>query len=82
MAYSHQKASIAELRFFKREASSAKRARRASVTVAAGILQKAGLITYKRGAVKVESRPGLEDATCECYGIMTEQIKKWQAEAN
>jgi CRP-like cAMP-binding protein len=56
--------------------------RRASVTVAAGILQKAGLITYKRGAVKVESRPGLEDATCECYGIMTEQIKKWQAEAN
>jgi CRP-like cAMP-binding protein len=56
--------------------------RRASVTVAAGMLQKAGLITYKRGAVKVESRPGLEDATCECYGIMTEQMKKWQAETS
>jgi CRP-like cAMP-binding protein len=56
--------------------------RRASVTVAAGILQKAGLIIYKRGVVKVESRPGLEDATCECYGIMLRQITKWQAETD
>ena len=56
--------------------------RRASVTVAAGILQKAGLIIYKRGVVRVESRPGLEDATCECYGIMLRQITKWQAETN
>jgi CRP-like cAMP-binding protein len=36
--------------------------RRASVTVAAGILQKAGLITYKRGAVNVENRARLEEA--------------------
>lgn len=56
--------------------------RRASVTVAAGILQKAGLITYRRGSVKVLSRTKLEDATCECYGIMTRQIRKWQEEAN
>ena len=55
--------------------------RRASVTVAAGILQKAGLITYKRGAVRIESRTQLEDAACECYVIMTQQIKKWHAEA-
>ena len=56
--------------------------RRASVTVAAGILQKAGLITYTRGAVKIESRTQLEDAACECYEIMTQQIKKWQAETS
>jgi CRP-like cAMP-binding protein len=56
--------------------------RRASVTVAAGILQKAGLITYKRGSVKILSRTKLEDATCECYGIMARQIKKWQEETN
>jgi CRP-like cAMP-binding protein len=55
--------------------------RRASVTVAAGILQKAGLITYKRGSVKIESRGRLEDAACECYGIMTRQVEKWRAEA-
>jgi CRP-like cAMP-binding protein len=54
--------------------------RRASVTVAAGILQKADLITYGRGSVKVENRAKLEAAACECYGIMTEQVKKWHAE--
>jgi CRP-like cAMP-binding protein len=54
--------------------------RRASVTVAAGILQKAGLIAYGRGSVKIKNRAKLEDAACECYGIMTEQVKKWHAE--
>jgi Crp-like helix-turn-helix domain len=55
--------------------------RRASVTVAAGILQKAGIITYTRGVVKIESRAQLVDSACDCYGTMTEQIKKWHAEA-
>jgi len=40
---------------------------RPSVTVAAGALQRAGLIEYTRGMVKVLSRPGLEGASCECY---------------
>jgi CRP-like cAMP-binding protein len=56
--------------------------RRASVTVAAGILQKAGLITYSRGVVKINNRQNLEDAACECYGKMAQQTKKWRAEAN
>jgi CRP-like cAMP-binding protein len=54
--------------------------RRASVTVAAGILQKAGLIDYSRGNVKIRSRAKLEEASCECYGMMTEQIEKWRIE--
>jgi CRP-like cAMP-binding protein len=56
--------------------------RRASVTVAAGMLQKAGLITYKRGAVTIEDRTRLQEAACECYGVLTEQIKKWQSETH
>lgn len=44
--------------------------RRATVTVAAGILQKAGLIQYTRGKMTVLDRAGLEDASCECYGIV------------
>jgi CRP-like cAMP-binding protein len=56
--------------------------RRASVTVAAGMLQKAGLITYKRGAVTIEDRTRLEEASCECYSVLTAQIKKWQSEAD
>ncbi len=51
--------------------------RRSSVTVAAGILQKAGLIAYTRGDVKIIDRLKLEEAACECYGIMRRQIKDW-----
>jgi CRP-like cAMP-binding protein len=40
---------------------------RPSVTVAAGTLQRAGLIEYTRGTVRVLSRQGLESAACECY---------------
>jgi CRP-like cAMP-binding protein len=43
--------------------------RRAGITVAAGTLQKAGLIRYERGRMAITDRPGLEAASCECYGI-------------
>lgn len=56
--------------------------RRASVTVAAGHLQKAGAITYKRGSVNVENRLKLESIACECYKNMIRQIEKWRAEAD
>jgi CRP-like cAMP-binding protein len=55
--------------------------RRASVTVAAGMLQKAGLIAYSRGDVKIENRAGLEAATCECYASITRQSSMWQNES-
>ena len=42
--------------------------RRASITMAAGMLQQAGLIRYRRGNILIVDRPGLEDAACECYG--------------
>jgi Crp-like helix-turn-helix domain len=54
--------------------------RRSSVTVAAGILQKAGLIAHTRGDVEIIDRPRLEDAACECYGIMRWQTAKWHSE--
>jgi CRP-like cAMP-binding protein len=41
--------------------------RRAGVSVAANTLRKAGLIDYQRGEITVLNRPGLEDASCECY---------------
>jgi len=56
--------------------------RRASVTVAAGILQKAGLISYTRGAVKILDRKKLEEAACDCYGIVQRQLRDWETESN
>jgi len=56
--------------------------RRSSVTVAAGILQKAGLISYTRGSVKILSRKNLEAAACDCYGIVQRQLTAWETEAN
>ncbi len=44
--------------------------RRQTVTVVAGTLQAAGLIGYRRGAIRVLDRRRLEAAACECYGAM------------
>jgi len=44
--------------------------RREGVTEAALNLQKAGLISYARGHIKVLDRPGLEQRTCECYQVV------------
>lgn len=41
--------------------------RRVGVTVAAGALQRAGMIHYHRGMLTVIDRPGLERMACRCY---------------
>lgn len=41
--------------------------RRATVSLAAMVLQNEGLIQYNRGHIKVIDQPGLEAFTCECY---------------
>jgi CRP-like cAMP-binding protein len=51
-------------------------ARRASVSLAAATLQHAGLLTYHRGLVTILDRPGLEAASCECYGIITAEFAR------
>jgi CRP-like cAMP-binding protein len=55
--------------------------RRSSVTVAAGLLQKSGHITYNRGSVRIENRQRLEDAACECYNMIRDQTEVWRREA-
>lgn len=42
---------------------------RTGVSIAAGALQRAGLIQYKRGEVIIMNRRGLEHRSCECYRI-------------
>ncbi|RYI26770.1 MAG: helix-turn-helix domain-containing protein, partial [Acetobacteraceae bacterium] len=43
--------------------------RRAGISVAAAVLQRAGLIRYGVGKITITDRPGLENASCECYGV-------------
>ena len=54
--------------------------RRPGVTVAMGILEKAGLITHGRGYITVTNRAGLERASCECYRTILERQAKLMTE--
>jgi CRP-like cAMP-binding protein len=50
--------------------------RRPTATIAAGVLQKAGLITYRRGRMTILNREGLEEAACECYAAVQEHFER------
>jgi CRP-like cAMP-binding protein len=50
--------------------------RRPSVTVAAGLLQKAGLIQYQRGRIRIADRARLEGAACGCYERVRQDIDR------
>jgi CRP-like cAMP-binding protein len=48
--------------------------RREGVTEAAGKLQHAGLIRYRRGHIAVLERSGLETRACECYAVVKAEL--------
>jgi CRP-like cAMP-binding protein len=50
--------------------------RREGVTEAAGSLQSAGLIEYRRGRITVLDRKGLEERTCECYAVVKREYDR------
>jgi CRP-like cAMP-binding protein len=50
--------------------------RREGVTDAAGHLQHAGLIHYRRGHITVIDRAGLEQRTCECYAVVKKEYDR------
>jgi len=50
--------------------------RREGVTIAAGRLQDAGLISYVRGHIYILDRQGLEKNTCECYEVVKNEYKR------
>lgn len=49
-------------------------ARRAGITVAAGMLQEMKSIEYRRGQLHIRNREVLERAVCECYSIMRNEL--------
>src|SRR6266581_2986198 len=50
--------------------------RREGITEAAGNLQRAGLISYRRGHISVLDRSGLELHACECYAVVKKELTR------
>jgi CRP-like cAMP-binding protein len=50
--------------------------RRPGVTVAARTLQATGAIDYERGRIFVRDRARLEEASCECYGLVRDHYRR------
>jgi CRP-like cAMP-binding protein len=48
--------------------------RREGITEAAGKLQRAGVIKYRRGHITVLERTGLESSVCECYAVVKKEF--------
>ncbi|MGB3692460.1 MAG: Crp/Fnr family transcriptional regulator [Spirulinaceae cyanobacterium] len=48
--------------------------RRSGVTVAAGTLQQAGMISYRRGKIKIINHEDLEATACECYRLVQSEF--------
>jgi CRP-like cAMP-binding protein len=48
--------------------------RREGITTAAGTLQDAGFIRYRRGHIAVLDRTGLEKSSCECYAVVKQEL--------
>ena len=50
--------------------------RRESITEAAGNLQRAGIVRYRRGHIAVLERRGLEAGACECYSVVKKELAR------
>jgi hypothetical protein len=50
--------------------------RRATVSTSARSLQTAGFVRFDHGMVKILNRRGLEESTCECYGIVRSEFDR------
>jgi len=50
--------------------------RREGITEAAGKLQQAGFIRYRRGHISVLERSGLETHACECYAVVKKELSR------
>jgi CRP-like cAMP-binding protein len=54
--------------------------RREGITEAAGKLQRAGYISYRRGHISVLNRLGLESCACECYSVVKKEFSRLLSE--
>jgi CRP-like cAMP-binding protein len=77
----HDRVGGANLRLTQEMIASRVGARRAGITVAAGMLQEMQAIEYRRGQLHIRSRELLEATVCECYAIIQTDFKRFSANA-
>jgi len=56
--------------------------RREGITVAAGKLQKLGVIEYRRGHITILDRNKLESLCCECYAVVKAESDRLMADVS
>jgi CRP-like cAMP-binding protein len=73
---SHDRLGSEAMPFKQRFMSNMLGVHRPAVSVAAGALQKEGLIHYTRGRVEIRDLEGLQRASCDCYAINRETYRR------
>jgi CRP-like cAMP-binding protein len=72
----HDRSGVAELSLTQDLIAVMLGVRRSTVSIAAGTLQKAGVIRYQHGRITILSRIGLENAACECYEAVAGEYRR------
>ncbi len=72
----HDRSGVAELSLTQDLIAVMLGVRRSTVSIAAGTLQKAGVIRYQHGRITILNRVGLEDAACECYEAVAGEYRR------
>ena len=72
----HDRAPPGELIMTQELVASMLGVRREGITEAAGRLQRAGLIRYRRGHIAVLERSALETRACECYAVVKQELNR------
>lgn len=70
----HDRVGNADLKLTQEMIASRLGARRAGITVAAGLLQEMRAIEYRRGQLHIAKRDLLENMVCECYSLMKDDV--------
>ena len=71
----HDRSKVAELSLTQDLIAVMLGVRRSTVSIAAGTLQKAGVIRYHHGRITITDRTGLENAACECYEAVASEYR-------
>lgn len=72
----HDRSGVPELSLTQDLMAVMRGVRRATVSVAAGQLRRAGILRYQHGRITILDRAGLENASCECYQAVTDEYRR------